>query len=560
MIGRDDLWYKEAIVYALDVETFQDSNGDGIGDFRGLTRRLEHLAGLGVTCLWLMPFYPSPNRDNGYDITDYYGVDRRLGTLGDFVDCMRAARDRGLRVIVDLVVNHTSIDHPWFQEARRDPRSPYRDFYVWSEEQPERPTEGVMYPGVQETIWTFDELAGAWYLHRFFRHQPDLNVANPAVREEIRKIMGFWLELGVSGFRIDAAPFLVELEGLEREAVQAYEHAKAPHDFIEKMREFLQWRRGDAVLLAEANVPMDEVGAYFGEGDRMHLLFHFMANQHLFLALARGDARPLARGLRAPPAIPRTAQWAHFLRSHDELDLGRLTEAERAEVIRVMGRDPRAPIYDRGLRRRLAPLLQGDRRRVELAFSLLLTLPGTPVLYYGDEIGMGDDLSLAERDAVRTPMQWSPDDQAGFSSAPVDRLVRRVIAEGPYGHPRVNVRDQRDDPDSLLNWLQRMIRLRRLCPEWGRGRWHVLDAGATSVFALAAEWQGGVVLAMHNLADAECTAALDLSRWADRPIADLLHGGERTRIGGAAHRVTLPPFGYRWHRLGDDMTHPQEST
>ena len=560
MIGRDDLWYKEAIVYSLDVETFQDSNGDGIGDFRGLTRRLEHLAGLGVTCLWLMPFYPSPNRDNGYDVTDYYSVDPRLGTLGDFVDCMRAARDRGMRVVIDLVVNHTSRDHPWFQAARRDPGSPYREYYVWSEREPENPSEGVVFPGKQETIWTYDDAAGAWYLHRFYQHQPDLNVANPAVREEIRKVMGFWLELGVSGFRIDAAPFLVELKGLEREDVQAYEHGREPHDFIEKMREFLQWRRGDAVLLAEANVDMEEVPEYFGEGDRMHLLFHFMANQHLFLALARGDARPLVQGLRAPPAIPRTAQWAHFLRNHDELDLGRLAEAEREEVFRVLGRDDAAQLYGRGLRRRLAPMLAGDRRRLELAYSLLLTLPGTPVLYYGDEIGMGDDLSLPERDAVRTPMQWCADAQAGFSSAPSDRLVRGVIADGPFAYPRVNVRDQRDDPDSLLNWLQRMIRLRRLCPEWGRGRWQVLDTGATEVFALAAEWQGGIVLALHNLADVECTVTLDLSPWADRSMADLLRGGARVPIGRAPHRMTLPPYGYRWHRLGDDAAHLQEST
>ena len=567
MIGRTDLWYKDAVFYALDVETFQDSDGDGVGDLRGLTRRLDYLAGLGVTCLWLLPFYPSPNRDNGYDVTDYYGVDPRLGTLGDFVDFVRAARDRGLRVVVDLVVNHTSDQHPWFQAARRVPDSPYRDYYVWSREKPADAHEGVVFPGEQDSVWTYDEAAGAYYLHRFYAHQPDLNVANPAVREEIRQVMGFWLELGVSGFRIDAAPFLVELKGLGPEEVGRYAHGRAPHDFLEAMREFVQWRRGDAVLLAEANVGADEVPGYFGEGDRMHLLFHFMANQRLFLALARGEAAPVGEGLAAPPPIPRTAQWAQFLRLHDELDLGRLTDAERDEVFRALAPDPRAHLYGRGVRRRLPPMLGNDRRRLELAYSLMLSLPGTPVLRYGDEVGMGDDLSLEARAAVRTPMQWSPGRNAGFSSAPAERLVRPVIAAGEYAHGRgVNVQDQDEDPASLLEWTRRMVRLRRACPELGWGAWRVLDAGDPAVFALAAEWRGGAVLAVHNLAGEARGAALDLAPWEGRPVVDLLRRGpggrardEDAPAGRDPFRVTLGPYGYRWYRLAavDGGTAPE---
>ena len=560
MIDRNDLWYKDAVVYCLDVETFQDSDGDGIGDFRGLTRRLEHVAGLGATCLWLLPFFPTPNRDNGYDVADYYAVDPRLGSLGDFVDFVRAARERGLRVIIDLVVNHTSVDHPWFQAARRDPASPFREYYVWSETEPADRREGMVFPGEQDTVWTYDELAGAWYMHRFFPHQPDLNVASPAVRDEIRKIMGFWLELGVSGFRIDAAPFLVELKGIASHEADGYEHGDAPHDLIERMREFLQWRRGDAVLLAEANIEMAEVPQYFGEGDRMHLLFHFMANQHLFLALAREEAAPLARGLAAPPAIPRVCQWVNFLRNHDELDLGRLADDERRAVFDAMGIEPDMVLFERGPRRRLPPMLGGDRRRLELAYSLLLALPGTPVLRYGEEIGMGDDLSLEGRDAVRTPMQWSPDDGGGFSTAPRERHVRPIVENGAFGYRQLNVRDQRGDPESFLNWTERMVRLRRRCPELGWGAWTVLDGGDPAVFALAAEWHGGVVVTLHNLAGEPREAAVELSRWAGAPRLDLLDHGPEGPVGREPQRVTLEPYGYRWWRLGeDDATYPRES-
>jgi len=331
-----DIWYKNAVIYCLYVETFVDANGDGVGDFQGLTDRLDHIEALGATCVWLLPFYPSPNRDNGYDITDFYGVDPRLGSPGDFVNFTRAAHDRGLRVIVDFVANHTSTDHPWFQEARASPTSRFRDWYVWSKEEPADKQEGVVFPGVQEAIWSYDEAAEAWYLHRFYEHQADLNIANPEVREELDKVMGYWLALGVSGFRTDAVPFLIEYKGLPEEA----QPKQDPHLYLTHMRDFLSWRKAEAMMLAEANITLDQTDEYFGDGDRMHMIFNFMLNQHLFLALARGDEEPVLRIMKQMPKIPEQAQWGTFLRNHDELDLGRLSDGERQEVFAALAPIP----------------------------------------------------------------------------------------------------------------------------------------------------------------------------------------------------------------------------
>ncbi|MGH7962939.1 MAG: alpha-amylase family protein [Candidatus Binatia bacterium] len=541
-----DLWYKDAITYCLDVETYVDANGDGIGDFVGLTKRLAYLDGLGVNCLWLLPFYPSPNRDNGYDVIDYYNVDHRLGTLGDFVEFMHQARERGMRVIIDLVVNHTSDQHPWFQSARKDKDSPYRDYYVWSETEPENADEEVVFPGAQETIWTYNGEAGAYYLHHFYEHQPDLNITNPAVRQEICKVMGFWLALGVSGFRVDAAPFLIELKGIEGANVSD------PHAYLREFRDFLSWRRGNAILLAEANVAMNKIHEYFGDGDKLHMLFNFMVNQHLFLALTRQQAAPLIKGLRKPPQIPDSGQWANFLRNHDELDLGRLSAKQRQEVFQEFAPEAHMQIYGRGIRRRLAPILGGDQRRLRLAYSLLLTLPGTPVLYYGQEIGMGDDLSLEERHSVRTPMQWSNEKNGGFSSAPREALIWPVISSGEYGYKRINVRSQRGDPDSLLNWMERTIRMRKECPEFGRGAWSIIATGNPAVFAHSCRWHDGRVIAVHNLSDEACTATL---KWKDHNVLkathliDLLGDQQYTPITGNSHRVALEGYGYRWFRL-----------
>ena len=500
-----DLWYKDAVIYELDVETYQDSNGDGVGDFQGLIRRLPHIAGLGVTCIWLQPFYPSPNKDDGYDVSDYYAVDPRLGTLGDFVTFMRQARERGIRVIADLVVNHTSDQHPWFLASRADKKSPYRDFYIWSKTKPKDAEEGVVFPGVQKSVWSYDQKAGEYYHHQFYKHQPDLDIANSAVREEICKVMGFWLELGLSGFRLDAAPFLHGESGYGGlETPELFKH-------LEEFRQFLSWRSSGAIILAEANVPLEEVLQYFGPGTQLHMLFNFLVNQHLFLALAREKAAPLAKLLKALPDLPPTGQWANFLRNHDELDLGRLSEEEREEVYSAFAPDENMRIYDRGIRRRLAPMLGGDRKRQRLAYSLMFSLPGTPVLRYGDEIGMGEDLSLPERLGVRTPMQWCADKNAGFTPPKVRQPIRPVIADGDFGNEVINVADQQRDPQSLLNWMEHLLRVRKECPEFGWGTFTVLKTKPASVLAHRCEWKDGAVIAVHNFAKTKASASLTCS-------------------------------------------------
>ena len=537
-----DLWYKDAVFYCLDVDVFMDSNGDGVGDFQGLIDRLDHLEAMGVTCVWLMPFYPSPNRDNGYDISDYYSVDPRLGSLGDFVNFTRAARNRGLRVIIDLVVNHTSIDHPWFQAARKSKDSPYRDWYVWSKDKPADAEKGIVFPGVQESTWTWDEEAEEYYFHRFYKFQADLNITNPAVREEIQKVMGFWLELGVSGFRIDAVPFLIEYKGL------AHKPEADPHAYLTELHEFLSWRKAEAILLAEANIPLDQSDEYFGDGDRMTMVFHFMLNQNVFLALARGDGRPVVKTLAKTPKIPPVAQWATFLRNHDEIDLGRLTKPERQEVYAAFGPEPNMQIYDRGIRRRLAPMLGGDQRRIAVAFSLMMALPGTPVIWFGDEIGMGEDLSLKERNSVRTPMQWNGRKNAGFSDAEADRLERPVIDKGAFDYRKVNAAEQRDDPSSLMEQVRLMIRERRSHPELGWGECKTIKTDQDSVVAMMQTWQGNSVLTLHNLADRAVEVHLDFKQ-AQFPVNRLLSDAKTKPPKRTDEPIRLAAYGYCWLKL-----------
>jgi maltose alpha-D-glucosyltransferase / alpha-amylase len=537
-----DLWYKNAVVYCLDVGTFADGYGDGTGDFRGLCERLPYLAGIGVTCLWLVPFYPSPMRDDGYDITDYYGVHPRYGTLGDFVNFIRQAEELGIRVIVDLVVNHTSNEHRWFQSARSDPASPYRDWYVWSKRKPPDAESGIVFPGAQNTTWTYDREAGAYYFHRFYDFQPDLNLANPAVREEIQRIMGFWIQLGVTGFRIDAVPFLIEDKG-RREPMGPEEYG-----YLTDFRRFLSWRKGDAMTLGEANVPPTEVLKFFGDGDRVNLLFNFWANQHLFKAMAIEDAQPLRKAYEQLPPLPATAQWANFLRNHDELDLGRLEPDDRERCFAAFAPDPEMRLYGRGIRRRMAPMLQGDRRRIELMNSLLFTLPGTPVIRYGEEIGMGEDLRLPERNAIRTPMQWSSEPNGGFSTAPPEKLIRRVIDQGEYRYERVNVAAQRLDNDSLLNWVERAIRTRKESPEFGWGELRFLDTDHPSVLAHACTWRGNTVIAIHNFSRASCAVNV---KWPEG-TTELLHlfgRAIRDPQPGSSGVVDLDGYDYRWLRV-----------
>jgi maltose alpha-D-glucosyltransferase / alpha-amylase len=540
---RSDQWYKNAIVYCVDVDSFRDSNGDGHGDFCGLTESLDYLAGLGVTCVWLLPFYPTPDRDNGYDVMDYYSVDPRLGTLGDFVIFLREAKERGMRVIIDLVVNHTSDQHPWFQEARRDKHSRFRDFYVWRKDDPGDTSDQVVFPGQEDSIWDFDPEAEAYYLHRFYKHQPDLNISNPAVRHEICKIMGFWLQLGVSGFRMDAAPFIIEHLGPETEGTPP------GYGYLREFRDFLSWRSGDAIMLAEANVTTDVMLEYFGDGDRMHMMFNFLANQALFLSLVRQDPKPLVKTLRKLPPLPDRAQWAMFARNHDELDLGRLTDKERQEVFAEFGPEKEMQLYDRGIRRRLAPMLAGDRDRLALVYSLMFTLPGTPVLWYGEEIGMGDDLSLQERDSVRTPMQWSPQENGGFSSAHPGKLVRPVISGGKYGYKKVNVEQLQRDRRSLLNVIENMARLRKECPEFGWGTSRILNTKADAVLAHTAEWREGLVLAVHNFSRRAAALQLPLASLKPQFLASLMTNDRDELPRDGVLKLNLKPFEYRWFRL-----------
>jgi len=541
-------WYKEAVIYCIEVDSFQDSNGDGCGDLKGLTSRLDYLARLGVTCLWLNPIHPSPQRDDGYDVSDYYGVDPRLGDLGDFVELATQARGRGIRILLDLVVNHTSDEHPWFRSARSDPASPYRDWYVWSTAEPSDRRQGMVFPGEQTETWTFDDVAGQWYFHRFYDFQPDLNWSTPAVRTEIKKVMEFWLRLGASGFRIDAAPFVLEQisPGVD----------PGPLDFsiLDDWRQDVQWSSGEAVLLCEANVSADDLPKYCravagGPNDRAHMLFAFGLNAKLWLALAREDAEPLVEAIGALPRLPAMSQWATFLRNHDELDLSKLTDEQRGDVMAAFAPKADMRIYNRGIRRRLASMMKGERRRIELAYSLQFTMPGTPVLRYGEEIGMGEDLALPGRESIRTPMQWDASRGAGFSTASPTDFVRPVLSRGPYAAKRVNVRAQRRDRDSLLRWFEELVRVLRECPEVGVGEPSVLDVPLPrSVLAHRFEAPEGSVLLLHNLADVPVRidlSAIDVGRHPYEVFADSDYGA----LQKDRSQVQLNGWGYRWIRL-----------
>jgi maltose alpha-D-glucosyltransferase/alpha-amylase len=537
-----DLWYKNAIVYCIDVSAFFDSNGDGMGDFNGLTSKLDYLAGLGVTCVWLMPFYPSPQRDGGYDVMDYYGVDAPLGSLGDFVEFTRAANERGIRVIVDLVVQHTSSEHPWFKSARTSRESPHHAFYVWNDEPPPHRHDELVFPGEQDALWTYVPEVDSYYRHRFYDHQPDLNTTNPEVLDEIAKVIGFWLTLGVSGFRLDAAPFLMDSTGI------AQPLEASPYALLHELRRVASWRKGDAVFLAEANILPVEAPMYFEQGHGMHMLINFWLNQHLFLSLARRTAEPLSRAIASLPQLPPQSAWANFLRNHDELDLGRLQQSERDEIYACFAPQASMRIYNRGIRRRLAAML-ADAKRVELALSLLFSLPGTPVLFYGDELGMGDDLALPARSAVRTAMQWADQPNAGFSMAPSDRLQRAVIAEGPFAYPALNVAALERKPNSLLNRTERLIRARKQCPEFGWGELELVTTSHEAVLAHVCTWQESRVFAVHNFSHEPAQATIHFGSEEHAPLTELVQDMEYEPVD-SFDRVKLGRFGYRWFRFG----------
>ncbi|MET0932758.1 MAG: alpha-amylase family protein [Mycetocola sp.] len=551
MTDTADLWWKTAVVYCLDVETFMDWNDDGVGDLAGLAHRMDYLAELGVTCLWLMPFYPTPDRDDGYDITDFYGVDSRLGHHGDLVEILRTARDRGMRVIADLVVNHTSDKHPWFKAARSSVDSPYRDFYVWRDEPPAKQAETV-FPGEESSVWELDEKSGQYYLHRFYRHQPDLNVENPRVRDEIAKVMGFWLELGIHGFRVDAVPFLLEPSA----GTVPGENYGDPHDYLKSLRSFLGRRTGDGILLGEVNLPREEQVQYFGgeASDELTMQFDFVAMQKFYLSLARSDARPLAEALAARPQLAQQSQWANFLRNHDELTLDKLTESERAEVFAAFAPDEAMRVYDRGIVRRLPTMLEGDPRRIRMAYSLLFSMPGTPVLFYGEEIGMGENLAIPGRQSVRSPMQWTSGTNGGFSRAGKTRLAAPVVDDG-FAPEHVNVADQRHDPDSLLHFMRLLIRTYRNSVEIGWGEFAVLEQPNDAVLVHSVTGAHGRMLALHNFGPNPAVVSVTVpDADASTRLIDLLESNEVTLTDAGKADLALPAYGYRWLRVADEST------
>ena len=546
----DPQWYMDAIVYQLHVKAFHDSNGDGVGDFAGLTQKLDYIRDLGVNTVWVMPFYPSPLRDDGYDVQDYEDVHPPYGTLADFKRFLDEAHARGLRVITELIVNHTSDAHPWFQRARRAPRgSSERDFYVWSDDPTRYAGTRIIFTDTETSNWAWDEVAQQHYWHRFFSHQPDLNFDNPAVLEAVLATMRFWLDMGVDGFRLDAIPYLVEREGTSNE------NNPETHAVVKKIRAALDAQYQGKLLLAEANMWPEEVRQYFGEGDECHMAYHFPMMPRLYMSIAMEDRYPLVEIMAQTPAIPAGCQWAIFLRNHDELTLEMVTDRERDYMYRIFADDPRMRV-NVGIRRRLAPLLENDREKIELITFLLMTMPGAPILYYGDEIGMGDNIYLGDRNGVRTPMQWSPDRNAGFSRADPQRLFLPPVMDAVYGYEAVNVEAQLRSTSSLLQWTRRLIATRRKYRAFGRGTLTFLEPGNRRILAFLREFEDEAILCVANLARTPQAVELDLARFERRVPVELFGGEPFPPVGKLPYLMTLPGHGYFALRLSTDAKMP----
>jgi maltose alpha-D-glucosyltransferase / alpha-amylase len=538
----DPLWYKDAVFYQLHVKSFADSNADGIGDFPGLTSKLDHLASLGVDCLWLQPMYPSPFKDDGYDISDYTSIHPGYGTRQDFETFLSQAHARGLRVIIELVLNHTSDQHAWFQEARGSVDNPRRDWYVWSDTDDRYRGVRIIFIDTELSNWAWDPVSKAYYWHRFFSHQPDLNYDNPAVREEIWNVMKFWLEIGVDGFRVDAVPYLVEREGT------SCENLPETHGVLKELRARLDAHFTGKVLLAEANMWPEDVRPYFGAGDEFHMSFHFPIMPRMFMALRLEDRKPLIDIIERTPSIPDSCQWGIFLRNHDELTLEMVTEIERQYMWDEYAKDPRARI-NLGIRRRLAPLVDGDRRRIELMSGLLMSLPGSPILYYGDEIGMGDNVYLGDRNSVRTPMQWNGGVNAGFSGADPERLWLPLISNAVYGYQAINVESQERNSTSLLSWTRRLIEVRRFTKAFGRGSIEFLKPDNHRVLAFTRTLGRDTVLVVSNLAGTAQVVELDLARLAGAIPIEMFGGSIFPRIGREPYIMMMGPYDFYWFRL-----------
>ena len=546
----DALWYQDAVVYQLHVKAFFDSNGDGIGDFRGLASKLDYIRNLGVNTLWLLPFYPSPFKDDGYDVSDYHNVHPQYGTRADLRAMLREAHRNGLKVVTELVINHTSDQHAWFQAARRaPPGSSKRDFYVWSDTDQKYSGTRIIFTDTETSNWAWDDLAKAYYWHRFFSHQPDLNFANPKVMKAVFRVMRFWLDMGVDGFRLDAIPYLCEREGTNNE------NLPETHAVIKQLRAMLDARYRNRMLLAEANQWPEDVHEYFGTGDECHMAYHFPLMPRIYMAIAQEDRHPIVEIMQQTPDIPETCQWAIFLRNHDELTLEMVTSKERDYMYRMYAADPRARI-NLGIRRRLAPLMENDLDRIKLMNSLLLSMPGSPIIYYGDEIGMGDNIFLGDRNGVRTPMQWSPDRNAGFSRADPQRLYLPPIMDPIYGYEAVNVEAQQRDPSSLLNWMTRMLATRKMSKAFGRGRLSFLRADNRKILAYLREIGDEAILCVANLARSAQPAELDLSRFRGRVPVEMLGRTAFPPVGDLPYMLTLPAHGFYWFRLAADVEVP----
>jgi maltose alpha-D-glucosyltransferase / alpha-amylase len=552
--GDDPLWYKDAVVYELHIKAYADGNGDGIGDFRGLTAHLDHVQSLGVNTIWLLPFYPSPLRDDGYDVADYQNVHPSYGTLDDFRAFVVEAHRRGLRVITELVVNHSSDQHPWFQAARRAPRgSPERNFYVWSDDPALYSGTRIIFTDTEKSNWTWDEVAGQYFWHRFFSHQPDLNFDNPAVLEAVLGTMAFWLDMGVDGFRLDAIPYLIERDGTSNE------NLRETHDVIKAIRRRVEERYPGRLLLAEANMWPEDVREYFGEGDECQMAYHFPLMPRMYMAIALEDRHPVVEILAQTPDIPANCQWAIFLRNHDELTLEMVTSKERDYMYSMYASDARARI-NLGIRRRLAPLLENDQERIRLMNSLLLSMPGTPVLYYGDEIGMGDNIFLGDRDGVRTPMQWTSDRNGGFSRADPQRLYLPPIQDPVYGYEAVNVEAQSRETSSLLSWTRRMLAVRASSRAFGRGRFTMLHPGNRKVLAYVREHEGEVILCVANVSRVAQPVELELGAWKGRVPVEMLGRNSFPPVSELPYVLTLPAYGFFWFRLASDVAPPRWHT
>ncbi len=541
--ANDPLWYKDAIIYQLHVRSFSDANGDGIGDFQGLLQRLDYIEALGVTCLWLLPFFASPLRDDGYDVADYRQIHPDYGTLDDFQTFLGAAHARGMRVIIELALNHTSDRHAWFQRARQAPAgSSERDYYVWSETDQKYSQTRIIFLDTEPSNWAWDPEARAYYWHRFFSHQPDLNYDNPAVVQEILGVIDFWFSMGVDGLRLDAVPYLVEREGT------SCENLPETHAVIKTLRAHIDTHYANRMLLAEANQWPTDVRQYFGDGDECHMAYHFPLMPRLFMAIHQEDRYPITDVLAKTPAIPETCQWALFLRNHDELTLEMVTEEERDYMYLAFTADPEARL-NLGIRRRLAPLLGNDRRRIELLTALLFSLPGTPIIYYGDEIGMGDNIQLGDRHGVRTPMQWNADRNAGFSAAKLEQLYSPVVVDPVYSYQAVNVAAQQDDSASLLHWMRNMVGLRKMFHVFGRGTIAFLHPDNRKVVAHVRQHEQDLILCVSNLSHFPQPVSLDLSAYAGTTPIEMLGYTSFAPIGPDPYQLTLGGYGYYWFEL-----------